>query len=94
MDFRTGDAVSYIPSGIPLVGLDTSGVYYVERLTAPNGAKNGLRLYPSRSFITVTNVDASNPPYVEFSDVDSNGVKVINDADTHKFVCLDIKMNK
>ena len=88
VDFRTGDAISYIPSGIPLVGLDTSGVYYVERLTAPNGAKNVLRLYPSRSFITVTNVDASNPPYVEFSDVDSNGVKVINDADTHRFVLL------
>ena len=82
VDFITGDAVAYIPSGDPLVGLDTSGgVYYVEKLTASNGVDKIIRLFPSRSFITVTDVDEANPPYLEFTNV---GIS----SGSHKFVLL------
>ena len=82
VDFITGDAIAYIPSGDPLVGLDTSGgVYYVEKLTASNGIDKIIRLFPSRSFITVTNVDEANPPYLEFTNV---GIS----SGSHRFVLL------
>ena len=84
IDFVTGDAIAYIPSEDPLVGLDTSGgVYYAEVL--PDDAGNPdkiLRLYPSRSFITVTTVELARPPYVEFTNTG------ISTTGTHRFVLL------
>ena len=50
----------------------------------PMVPKNVIRLYPSRSFITVTNVEASNPPYIEFDNTNQTS----STADTHKFVLL------
>ena len=84
IDFITGDAIAYIPSEDPLVGLDTTGgVYYAEVLPDDSGNPDKiLRLYPSRSFITVTNVNLARPPYIEFTNTG------ISTTGTHKFVLL------
>ena len=83
LPFITGDAIAYIPENDPLVGLDTTGgIYYAEVLTAQNGTDKILRLYPSRSFITVTNVNQSAPPYLEFTNIG------IGQTGSHKFVLL------
>ena len=83
VDFITGDAVIYQANEKPLVGLSTNTIYYVERLNSNTLNNNVLRLYPSRSFITVTNVDSSNPPYIEFD----NSNQVSSTAE-HKFILL------
>ena len=83
LDFITGDAIAYIPENDPIVGLDTTGgVYYAEVLPDSSGDNKILRLYPSRSFITVTNVNPSRPPYKEFT---TTG---IGSTGSHKFVLL------
>ena len=83
LEFITGDALAYIPENDPLVGLDTTGgVYYAEVLPDSSGDNKILRLYPSRSFITVTNVSQARPPYKEFT---TTG---IGSTGSHKFVLL------
>ena len=82
VDFITGDAIVYVPNEQPLVGLENGGIYYVEVLDSSGLAKNVLRLFPSRSFITVTNVEPSNPPYIEF-DISSS-----SSTQEHKFILL------
>ena len=84
IDFITGDAIAYVPSEDPLVGLDTTGgIYYAEVLPDDSGNPDKiLRLYPSRSFITVTNVNLARPPYIEFTNTG------ISTTGTHKFVLL------
>ena len=83
VDFITGDAIVYLPNEKPLVGLSTSAIYYVEVLSSNTTTNNILRLYPSRSFITVTNIDASNPPYIEFDSSNQS-----SSTAEHKFVLL------
>jgi hypothetical protein len=58
VDFLTGDAVLYESenSEIPMPGLESGEIYYVETLTLPNQ----IRLYSSRSFIG--NVDDLGNP--------------------------------
>ena len=68
VDFITGDAVVYMPNENPLVGLSTGTIYYVEVLDSNTLDDNVIRLFPSRSFITVTNVEASNPCLLYTSD--------------------------
>ena len=82
IDFITGDAIAYVPSEDPLVGLDTTGgIYYAEVLPDDSGNPDKiLRLYPSRSFITVTNVNLARPPYIEFTNTG------ISTTGTHKIV--------
>ena len=46
VDFITGDAVVYLPSEEPLVGLSTNTIYFVERLNSNTTSNNVLRLYP------------------------------------------------
>ena len=84
LEFITGDAIAYLPSEDPLVGLDTTGgVYYAEVLPDDSGNPDKiLRLYPSRSFITVTTVELARPPYLEFTNTG------ISTTGTHKFVLL------
>ena len=83
VNFITGDAVVYLPNENPLVGLSTGTIYYVEVLDSNTLDDNVIRLFPSRSFITVTNVEASNPPYVEFD----NSNQTSSTAE-HKFILL------
>ena len=73
----------YLPNEEPLVGLSTSAIYYVEVLSSNTTPDNIIRLYPSRSFITVTNIDASNPPYIEFDSSNQS-----SSTAEHKFVLL------
>ena len=83
LEFVTGDALAYIPENDPIVGLDTTGgVYYAEVLPDSSGDNKILRLYPSRSFITVRNVNPARPPYVEFT---TTGIGVTG---SHKFILL------
>ena len=83
LEFVTGDALAYIPENDPIVGLDTTGgVYYAEVLPDSSGDNKILRLYPSRSFITVTNVNPARPPYKEFT---TTG---IGSTGSHKFILL------
>jgi hypothetical protein len=82
VDFITGDAIVYLPNEEPLVGLSTAAIYFVEVLDG-SLPKNVIRLYPSRSFITVTNIEASNPPYIEFDNTNQT-----SSTAEHKFVLL------
>ena len=83
VDFITGDAIIYLPNEEPLKGL-TSGAQYIMLVLDSNTLNNNvLRLYPSRSFITVTNVDLSNPPYIEFDNTNQSSTTA-----EHKFVLL------
>ena len=83
VDFITGDAIIYLPNEEPLKGLTSGGIYYVKVLNSNTLNNNVLRLYPSRSFITVTNVDLSNPPYIEFDNTNQSSTTA-----EHKFVLL------
>tara|TARA_B100000965_G_scaffold190967_1_gene159409 strand:+ start:8686 stop:21657 length:12972 start_codon:yes stop_codon:yes gene_type:complete len=78
--FIDGDSVLYVPENAPIVGLTSSTTYYVKVIEDNAGKRRIIRLFPSRSFILVTDND-ENPPHIELN---AAGIG----TGSHKFVLL------